>query len=139
MTETLPIHQVLDAFTARLSVKLGSALSEVKLFGSRARGDASEESDIDLLVVVDDRQRTRAAVIDIAAEVSLEYGVAISPLVRSRAQWEYLQSIRAPLAESIVREGVNLASADLSGPSGSALRQAGAVRSSPSCKGNDKL
>ena len=108
MLEQRSMGKVLEALTDRLRAQLGEALREIKLFGSRARGDADEKSDVDVVVIVDDRQKRRAVVIDVAADVSLEYGVAISPLVRSQSQWEHLKSIQAPITQSVGQEGITL-------------------------------
>lgn len=43
--------QVIEKFKALVSKRV--KVHEVRVFGSRARGDATEESDLDLLVVVD--------------------------------------------------------------------------------------
>ncbi len=42
----------LAAFVDRLRQRYGDNLLRVRLFGSKARGDAHEESDFDLLVVL---------------------------------------------------------------------------------------
>ena len=50
-------------YAADLSSLLGDRLKELWLFGSRARGDNSEESDYDILLVVDaDRREIQDAV-----------------------------------------------------------------------------
>jgi predicted nucleotidyltransferase len=60
------------------------------LFGSYARGDAEEDSDVDVLVVVDDMveaERSEAVDLAFAARRSAGGGPLLSPLVWSRAQW----------------------------------------------------
>lgn len=49
-------RQLLEAFVAELHSRLGDGLRAVWLYGSRARGEppADEDSDVDLLVIVDD-------------------------------------------------------------------------------------
>jgi predicted nucleotidyltransferase len=42
----------LEAYAAGLRGVFGTRLAEVRLFGSHARGEASEDSDIDVLVLV---------------------------------------------------------------------------------------
>lgn len=46
-----PDRQVLARLLARLEEKCGDRIRRVILFGSRARGDAAEESDLDAAVV----------------------------------------------------------------------------------------
>lgn len=55
----------------RLRALLGARLRDVRIFGSKVRGESHEESDIDLLVLVDDLDNeTWTAVVDLAHSVS---------------------------------------------------------------------
>lgn len=81
----------------------------VRLFGSHARGEASEESDIDLLVLLEGlthAEKVRA--IELGAEVSLETDTWLSPLVMAPAAFRDLIRLEARLALDIEREGVSL-------------------------------
>jgi len=56
------------------------------LFGSRARGDAEPDADVDLMVILPDEAYTftsRQAVYDVVADVSLERGYLIVPIIVS--------------------------------------------------------
>jgi predicted nucleotidyltransferase len=73
------------------------------IFGSRARGDSDEQSDVDLLVEVDvDRlgREVHAVLSDAAADLSLKYGVVVSlveldrELARAREGFPFLRTIR---------------------------------------------
>jgi len=48
---TVPEHRALDRLVASLERELGDHLHAVWLYGSRARGEWREESDIDVLVI----------------------------------------------------------------------------------------
>jgi predicted nucleotidyltransferase len=86
----------------------GDVLS-VTLFGSKARGDASLESDIDLLVLVDEESREiRSELWRIASDVSLEHNVVLSVRVFARSRWAETRRIRLPLYRAIVADGVPL-------------------------------
>jgi len=68
----------------RLRNELPGNIVDLRLFGSEARGEATPESDIDVLVVVQPeptRVRLEDRIIDIAFDVNLEFGVYISPRV----------------------------------------------------------
>ena len=56
MDATLPpaVHAVLTRFRTALDAHFAERLREVVLFGSYARGGAHEDSDVDVLVVIDD-------------------------------------------------------------------------------------
>lgn len=81
------------------------------LFGSYARGDNDEGSDIDVLLLVnasrEDIARRNWQVGDVAAELLLRYGVLVSPIVENR---EYFNAnVEAlPFYRNISREGVRL-------------------------------
>ena len=67
-------EEILDLFLKELRKKLGSHLKEVILFGSRARGDFSPDSDYDCLVVMDDLPPDIENVIDeIAGELLYQH------------------------------------------------------------------
>jgi uncharacterized protein len=84
---------------------LGDRFVRVVLFGSRARGDSDEHSDVDLLVVTRghtaDEER---AIVDAATTLSIESELILSPLVRDE-RW---LTIDIPVVREIVREGVTL-------------------------------
>ncbi len=63
----------------------------VYLYGSRARGNASENSDWDLLIVTDDSISTKDSFERFAfpfAEIGWKYGAQITPLLYSKSEWE---------------------------------------------------
>jgi predicted nucleotidyltransferase len=101
---------VLDAATAELVKRLVVLYEpeQVWLFGSRARGDARDDSDWDLLIVVSDdappeRRRARAAY---KAMIDLEHGADV--LVWPRSEFEARLPLRASLPRAVVDEGVLL-------------------------------
>lgn len=66
-------------------------VNRIVLFGSKARGDDREDSDIDLLVLLngDADAKTKDAIRNKAFEIELERGVCISLLIRSVQQWDH--------------------------------------------------
>ena len=85
---------------------LGDQLVSVILYGSRARGQARSDSDIDVLVVVHDDsdygdliRRTSATV----SALSLQHDVVISRAFVSRERFEHEQT---PFLLNVRREGV---------------------------------
>jgi predicted nucleotidyltransferase len=97
------IELIRDRFTDRIL--------SVTLFGSKARGDADDESDIDVLVIVDaDDEALRPELWRIASDVSLDYYVVISPRVFSKARWAETRRIWMPLYRAVQADGVPLTS-----------------------------
>jgi predicted nucleotidyltransferase len=105
------ISDALARFGAALRERFGARLAEVVLFGSRARDEAHEDSDVDVLVVVDGlSDAERLAVVDLASAVdfaSPEW-VGLSPLVYSSAQAEKMRAGGRRLFRDIDREGIRL-------------------------------
>jgi predicted nucleotidyltransferase len=96
-------------FLDRLRRDYPSLVQDVILFGSKARGDSSPDSDIDVLIVVgEENWPLRDAISLIAARTSLEYDVLIGPRVIGLDRWQRMQRERATLYENIAREGIPL-------------------------------
>jgi predicted nucleotidyltransferase len=102
----------LEEYRRLLESEFGRRLRSVRLFGSRARGDADVDSDADVSVVVDtltEAERTR--VIDLALRAWLNAGCCgplISPLPWSEAEQERRRSSERRIALEIDRDGVPL-------------------------------
>jgi uncharacterized protein len=93
----------------RLAVELGNNLLDLMLFGSRARGDESPDSDIDVLVLLSKSNwPIEHRVLTIASRLSLELDVIFNPYIVSQERWEWMQQVQHPLYHSITSEGVPL-------------------------------
>lgn len=92
-------------FGERVRALVGDNLLRIVLFGSRARGEGHEHSDLDLLVVVrryDAAERRR--VLDIAADIDDDTGMTLSPIVMD----EERLAGSSPLRDAVERDGVPL-------------------------------
>lgn len=79
------------------------------LFGSVARGAFGDESDIDVLVLMDRLDTdTKWAMWGVAARVSLDFDVILDPHVYSRELWDSLCAQGRALCRNIEREGIEL-------------------------------
>ena len=76
------LERILGEVKSRLQEILGENLVEVILFGSYARGDAREGSDVDVLVVVRrwPSMEELDRIGDLSAKLTLKYGVLFSLL-----------------------------------------------------------
>ena len=99
--------QVVREFVGELRGRLGSSVRRIFLFGSRAREDSREDSDYDMLVVVDRRTpEVRSIILEIESNLMNRYGVLVATILRSEEEW--LRSQGFPLALNVAREGVSL-------------------------------
>jgi len=90
----------------RLTKELGQPV-QVIMFGSQARGDATRESDIDLLVLlpVIDAKTTKLAS-DVAWEVGFDAGKVISAIPDTKEQMKRVAFL--PFYQRVKQEGVTV-------------------------------
>lgn len=83
-------------------------VEQVVLFGSRARGDHSEESDIDLLVLTSRRltRDEKCCIVDVLYPLQLQEDVVFSTLELPKDEWEDGVYQVLPLRLEIERDGV---------------------------------
>ncbi len=77
-------QEALSRFAHQARQSLGSQVGRIILFGSRARGEADEYSDLDIAVVFregvhSEIGRVRDLLIDLAWKISFETGLDLSP------------------------------------------------------------
>jgi len=106
MNESL--KPILSELKQRPTELYGDRLSQLILFGSQARGDATEDSDVDVLVVLegevdlaDEVKRTS----DLRLEFSLERGLAVSPTFLSSKRY---RENSLPLLIDVESDGITL-------------------------------
>ena len=84
-------------------------LVDLRLFGSKARGDSGPESDIDVRIVLEEADwETQKAVYDLCYRLGLEHHTVISPVLYSRVEFELPIRKITPLYQVVAREGVLL-------------------------------
>ena len=100
--------QAVKELVDELKKLYGDNLSCVILYGSKARGDATEDSDIDILVVLKNIQNfslERKKVKEISWRLSYKYDLLLTVIIRS--EQEYMQK-DTPLLMNIEKEGIVL-------------------------------
>ena len=85
-------------------------VEELMVFGSVARGEATEESDLDLLVLTSQpmSHREKHDMSDIIFEINLSKGTNISILVVDRKTWETGLWSVLPIHQDVTREGITV-------------------------------
>jgi len=99
---------VLERFKALLSDRI--ELDMLILFGSRARGDAEPDSDMDVLVVVHNQatDQVKDIISHCAWEAGFEYGIVVVPVVFSKQEWEEGPERFSLLSQVVCTEGIRI-------------------------------
>ncbi|MBN2464093.1 nucleotidyltransferase domain-containing protein [candidate division WOR-3 bacterium] len=110
MTATTHLTPSESAAVNRLKEVLTRDFGLVKLvlYGSKARGDSHRESDIDVLVVLQDEfdWRTKHAIYDVCFDINLAYDVLLQPIIYSLARYNDPLTRATPLYQNVMEEGV---------------------------------
>ena len=84
----------------------GDRLEELYLNGSYARGDARSDSDMDVMIVLNNYESYGKEIDrtgELASNLSLEYGISISRVIMKELQWKESDT---PLLRNIRMDGV---------------------------------
>lgn len=104
-------HDIVLGFSRQVKDILGDKLSKVILYGSYARGDYRENSDIDIMVLTtltdDQIMQIKTDIYDLAFDFQMEYGVDISVLIKNEEHFNYWLGA-LPFYDNVQKEGVIL-------------------------------
>jgi len=84
--------------------------AKISLFGSRARGDAKNDSDWDFLILLPASKsgfERHKEIMDAFYEIELETGEVLAPFIYNKEDWE-TKYIGTPLYENILNDGISL-------------------------------
>ena len=91
----------------------GGVLKEAYLYGSYARGDYHEASDIDILLAVDldplEIAKFRNAVAAISSDLSLKHDITVSVTMKPLEQFQKYADV-LPFYKNVIKEGVRYGS-----------------------------
>ena len=99
------IRPLLEEFKRALKEIYGPRFKSLIVYGSYARGEADDGSDLDLLVILDradDPVAEREKLSDVILELSLKYDLVVSVLIASEGSLER----PSPLFLNLKREGI---------------------------------
>lgn len=98
-------------FKRGLATLPATVVQRLILFGSRARGEGHEGSDLDLAVILSGNEGPYwRQIVDLATELNLEYEyrIRISPLIVSQAKLLELWDRERAIAHAILAEGIEV-------------------------------
>jgi uncharacterized protein len=102
-------QQALSRFREALQSLLRENLISMRLFGSRVRGEQTPESDLDILVLVQKKDRALCRrIVEESLEVDLAYGTNLAPTILSAEEYRQNREYRTSFYRNVEREGVAL-------------------------------
>ena len=101
----------LDEFIMIIKEYFGESLKSVIVYGSYARGDYNENSDIDIMILVTlpeiQIKQSENRIYDEAFDLELKYGKVLSPVIKNQEFFEYW-SDTLPFYRNVKMEGIRV-------------------------------
>ena len=107
--EKLKLDNILNDLVAECSIAFSTKLSDVRLFGSYARGDYNEDSDIDVMIILDmsdiEAKKSLNDICRIVAMLELKHSTTISPVIYGKNEYDTRKSFG--FCKNVETEGVS--------------------------------
>ena len=104
-------REIIMSFARKVRRILGKNLKQVILYGSYARGDYTEDSDIDIMVLTTltdkEIEQIETEIYDLAFDFLMDYGVDINVVIKNEKQFNYWLGA-LPFYNNVQKEGVVL-------------------------------
>jgi len=106
------VESITEKIAATAEEVFGSRLSAVFLYGSYARGDYDEESDLDIMVLADvkkeDLYKYKASFIKLSSDLGLLFDMLITITLKDTETF-YTYSDSPPFYNNVLKEGIKIA------------------------------
>lgn len=106
------IRVIVYQFSEDVKRILGDKLTKIIVYGSYARGDYRENSDVDIMILTklseEEIRAIKNDIYDLAFEVEMSTGIELSPIIKNEEQYEYWVDI-LPFYRNVRDEGVVVA------------------------------
>jgi predicted nucleotidyltransferase len=105
------VQKIIDNFLNQIKLTLGNRVKKIILYGSYARGDYNNHSDIDIMILTnlnnDELDEFRQKISDIAFDIELDTGIVISPLLKNIKNYNERIDV-IPFYMNVNKEGIVL-------------------------------
>ena len=102
-------RHALQRFKTVLESLLAGSLISLRLFGSRAREEETEESDLDVLIVLREKNRALCRrIVAEALEIDLAYDINLAPTILSVEEYQQNRDYHTPVYRNVERESLPL-------------------------------
>ena len=105
------LQELLNGYKEQLIDIYGEHLKSVILYGSYARGDFTDDSDIDIMILLDltdlDIKKYRHQLSEITYDFNMEHDLDIKPIAKSEKHFKKWMDVY-PFYRNVKREGVKL-------------------------------
>jgi predicted nucleotidyltransferase len=99
----------LASFQRELNNSFGDHVTEIRVFGSKARGDATPDSDLDVLVLLRAASREdKRAVRHLGHRLAVMTDVVPSIMVYSEEEWRSRERARSRFYAAVTRDGIRI-------------------------------
>ena len=100
---------VVEEFVSRVQSLLCNRLSTILLYGSKARGEGDEESDIDILIVAEGlRREDEKELDDIAGDILVNSAILISLIIFDSTDLEWKMGKDSPFVKNVLEDGIKI-------------------------------
>ena len=105
------MYNLIGQYIEEIKKIYGSHVRQIILYGSYARGDYNNNSDIDIMILVElpetEIKKIENDIYDVAFEIEINTGINISPVIKNRAQFEYWVDT-LPYYRNVRDEGITI-------------------------------
>jgi len=99
----------LEAYRKELAEQFPGLVEQIIIFGSRARGTATLDSDLDILLIIREGDwRLKEALATPGYDLAVGTDMVPSILVYTEQEWEDRRRLQAPFWQAVDRDGVRV-------------------------------
>ncbi len=103
-------HAWLESYQRALAERFPGLIEEMVVFGSKARGDAGPDSDLDVMVILRQGDRnTKREVRHLGHRLAVISDAVPSIMVYTREEWSARERGGSPFHQAVVRDQVRVA------------------------------